>query len=88
MEEEELLVELSAGLLADFLAELLAELSMGLLAEPTGRRHHQAAEAAEAADAAEPVAHRRRPAEAAVAEAEAVGSRRPRHTDAPGAGGG
>ena len=44
-------------------AELLVELSAGLLAEPTGRRHPQVAEAAEAAEAAEPVAHRRRPAE-------------------------
>ena len=78
MEEAELVVELSAGLLA----ELLVELSAGLLAEPTGRRHRQAAEEAEAKLAE----RRHRPAEAEAAEA--VGSRRPRHTVGPGAGGG
>ena len=71
--------ELSAGPLAGPLAELLVELSAA--AEPAGRRHHQAAE--EEAGLAE---RRHRPAEAA--EAEAVGCRRPRHTDAPGAGDG
>ena len=85
MKEAELLVELSAGLLA----ELSVELSTGLLAEPTGRRHHQAAEEAEAGLAE----HRhRRPAERCrrpvAAEAELAECRRPRHTDAPGAGDG
>ena len=74
-------VELSAGPLAELLVEpagplteLLVELSAA--AEPTGHRHHQAAEAE--AGLAE---RRHRPA-----EAEAVGCRR--HTVAPGAGDG